>query len=115
MMLSEMNQTFNFHDSFIDSIQFNKQQSEVILEIDFCNWMQRDYKDGEPETSKVQFTFSDVKAFEGPAGIFDEMTILETELRSGNKFVFKLSDLMSHNYCEIQIVAKKVNYIDLET
>ncbi len=110
MTLSELNQSFNFHDSFIDSIQFAKQRNEVFLTIDFCNWMQKGYKAGEPETSEIQFVFSDVQDFEGPAGDFDEMTILKTELHPGNKFIFKLSDLISHIYYEVQITAGKVNY-----
>lgn len=110
MTLSELNRKFNFHDSFIDSIHFEKLQDEVTLKIELCNWMQRDYHEGEPETSEVQFVFSGIKNCEGPSGEFEEMTILKTEYLPDNKFVFMLSDLSSYEYYEFIIVAEEVNY-----
>lgn len=110
MTLSELNKKFNFHDSFIDSIHFEKIQNEVILKIELCNWMQKDYREGEPETSEVQFVFSGIKDCEGPTGDFDEMTILKTEYLPKNKFIFKLSDLNSHEYYELILVAEEVSF-----
>ena len=110
MTLSELNRKFNFHDSFIDFIHFDKFQHEVTLKIELCNWMQRDYREGEPETSEVQFVFSGVKDCEGPIGDFDEMTVLKTQFLPEDKFVFMLSDLSSHEYYEFIIAAEAVNY-----
>lgn len=51
MTLSELNKKFNYHDSFIDSIHYEKHQNEVTLKIELCNWLQKDCLEGEPETS----------------------------------------------------------------
>ena len=109
MTLSELNKKYNFHDRFIDSIHYEKLRSEVTLKIELCNWMQRDYREGEPETSEVQFVFSGIKDWEGPSGDFSEMTVLKTELLSENQFAFMLSDLCSHEYHELIIAAEEVN------
>lgn len=39
---------YDFNDSLLEGVSYDKDNSKVFLEIDFCNWKQTWYRESEP-------------------------------------------------------------------
>lgn len=63
MKISELLQRYDFHDSLIESINFDKNNSRVSILIFLCNWLQKDYTDNQPENIRIQLVFHNVTCF----------------------------------------------------
>lgn len=61
MTISAFIQTYNLHDSLLESITVDKDEKTVRLGIDFCYWQQGDYDDRLPETGLAHVHFFDVE------------------------------------------------------
>ncbi len=51
---------YDFHDSLLENLFYNRETKELNLIIDFCNWKQSWYHDNEPETSIISLVFTNV-------------------------------------------------------
>jgi hypothetical protein len=49
MKLKELTEKYCFHDSLLESIEYDKWAKTATFEIDFCNWAQDDYIDITPK------------------------------------------------------------------
>ena len=77
MTLKEMVEKYYFHDSSIDSVEFDPETREVTLLIDFCNWMQEDYSSDKEENIVLKLVFSNVSRISGEKPLFDLIGILD--------------------------------------
>lgn len=77
MKISEFKDQYDLHDSLVEKI--DNSNGKVILDIDFCNWRQKDYKETDDEMKKIRLCFQNVKdyALDGSSGEVDSDTILE--------------------------------------
>ena len=64
MTISEFIKKYNLHDSLIESIDYDKNNCSVRINIDFCYWQQEYYTDDMQETGEIQIIFSKVSKFE---------------------------------------------------
>jgi len=51
---------YDFHDSLLESVIYEKEKNCVVLGIDFCNWRQVWYDENEDETLLISLIFKDV-------------------------------------------------------
>lgn len=51
---------YNFHDSFIQHIEYFSSKKKLIINIELCNWCQSFYTEGEPEIKKGKLIFLNV-------------------------------------------------------
>ncbi len=52
-----------FHDSLIEKIESDGESNLVTLSINFCNWMQDDYRPDQPEMVDMKVVFHNVQHF----------------------------------------------------
>lgn len=64
MQLSEFFKKYNFHDSVLEAIAYLPERKQLILEIDFCYWMQDDWTNCGEETGILYLTLKNVSSFE---------------------------------------------------
>ena len=60
-----------FHDSLIEKIESDSEGNVVKLSINFCNWMQDDYKADQPQTVVMTVVFHNVQHFVFEQGEID--------------------------------------------
>lgn len=61
MLVTELVRKINFHDSCINKLIYT--EKTVVLNIDLCMWMQKEYQDGEPELKEVTLKFLNVAKY----------------------------------------------------
>ena len=109
MKISEFVNNFNLHDSYIESVEYNKEKREVQLIVHFAFWMQKDYIEGTPETGLIKVLFQNVNKYScdngDPTGSF--VGILRSEIRDDN-FVLKLLDDETVECFEMVIISDEV-------
>jgi hypothetical protein len=87
MKITELVKKYYFHDSGIAKVEFDPEAQEAILLIDFCNWMQKDYSDGEEENIVLKLLFSDVSRISGEKPLLDVNDILSCEVAEDGRAV----------------------------
>lgn len=111
MTIKELFENYEFHDSLINKIEFNKEKRTLSMNIELCNYEQRNYKESDDETSIVDFIFEGCDTYNDLVGELDAYSILETVLNSDNQITFNVMDDFSNEYYELHISAKKVEVI----
>lgn len=109
MKLKEFEDRYFFHDSFIESMNYDKDKASLTLIINFAFWMQNDFVKGDEENGLLEVTFHNVKSYEckdgDPTGDF--VGILTTDVDQ-DTFVFNLLDDASSNFMKLRITATSV-------
>ncbi len=114
MKLSELLETYYFHDSSIEEIQYNQEKHQVILKIELCAWMQDWYSEEEPEIENIHLIFenvifSDLPSFEQSE--YDEIANIDLlEEKNGIEGI-KICINAGFRYPTITIFAKEVNVV----
>lgn len=91
MNIPEFLKRYSFHDSCIDEVSFDEEKKELLFLIDFCFYMQDDYKEGDPDVGMVEVHFFDVEDFDGDIGKFDSFWIILRILDEGERLRFCLT------------------------
>jgi len=73
---------YDFHDSLLENISFDEKTKKLRLDIDFCNWKQKNYVDGDAETYMIALVFER----------FFSATIPEIKLNSDQIVGFNVTD-----------------------
>jgi len=60
MKIKELAEKYCFHDSLLESIEYDEQKKTATFNVDFCNWAQENYTDDAPETAMIQLCFKGV-------------------------------------------------------
>ncbi|MBN2909203.1 hypothetical protein JQC72_06660 [Polycladomyces sp. WAk] len=62
-MKLEMLRNINLHDSLMESIHFIEDKKELRINLELCNWKQKNYKEGEAELVSKILIFKDVEEY----------------------------------------------------
>ena len=120
MTLQELDKKYYFHDSSIISINYDKEKNIVEMLIDFCFWMQEDFKEGEPENGEAKLIFRQAHNYDGPLGELNSNSILRTFVKENNQFLLCMSDdnftngNYTSDYYEIKFNAECAEFIPLK-
>ena len=74
---------YDFHDSLLERISYDEDNSKVFLEIDFCNWKQTWYSESDEETLMISLVFGNASGVIIPVFELNSDEIIEFELLSG--------------------------------
>lgn len=108
MTIMKVFESYDFHDSILESAVFIEKENRVILEIDFCNWMQKDFITDMPETEIVQIIFEGVTFFRMDAERINSDSILAVEVGEENSVCFKMFNDMTEKYYTLFLTASSV-------
>ena len=61
MLVSELLNKYNFHDSNV--VELLHDQQDLIFKLDFCNWEQKDYVEGDEDIKEMYLKFKNIKNF----------------------------------------------------
>lgn len=61
----------NFHDSTVTSVKYDPKTFTLVISIDFCNWAQTFYTEGEPEVITLHLYFYRAFIDMDPGIVFD--------------------------------------------
>lgn len=111
MTLTELDDKYYFHDSSLEAISFDQNHNSLEIVIDFCFWMQPDFKEGMPETGMIQLIFTDVQEFKGEPGSYNDLTILDIIVSENNKLTFQTIDEDNKDYMELTVIAESVEFV----
>ena len=112
MTLTDFYNKYNLHDSFIESLRYNKELQTLVLDITFSCCMQQSNKKGKPENGVIKVVFNGVNNYlckGNPTGAF--VGILGAEMKDDD-LIIKLLDDESNKYFEITVQADSVDVID---
>ena len=102
MTIQELQNQYNLHDSCIKRIDYSEDEKILVFQIDFCNWDQEWYKEGDPEFVELSLTFKGIEEYNGPVGDIDYYSIGNDEVIDGKYFMF-IQDDIRDNYYEIYL------------
>ena len=102
MKINELLSKYTFHDSLLENILYENENSKLILTIDFCFWMQNDYDESQPETGPIKLIFNNIENYNGLIGDIDSYSILDTSYNN-DVLTISLLDDFHDEYHEITI------------
>ncbi len=111
MTLTELVNKYYFHDSTLEAIRFDQNRNSLVMEIDFCFWMQTDYVKTSPETGMIQLIFNGVQDFIGEPCCYNDLTILDIIVSEHNKLTFQIIDEDNKEYMELTVIAETVEFV----
>ena len=103
---------YDFHDSLLESIDYDTTKNRLKLSIDFCNWKQADYKTGDLETEMVELIFENVHRAIIPEFVLDSDEIIGFKLLTDNEIsivVFNAVECLTNsiNICAESVILKR--------
>ena len=107
MKINELVSRSTFHDSLLENILYENENSKLILTIDFCFWMQNDYDESQPETGYIKLLFNNIENYDGLVGDIDSYSILKTSY-DNDVLTISLLDDFHDEYHEITIHSQNV-------
>ncbi len=98
MTIQELTNKYYFHDSMITNVNYSENEQKLEISIDFCNWAQEWYKQGEPEMLKLKLTFDGIKEYAGITGDIDYFSILDADIKDSKYHLFIEDDFHQEFY-----------------
>ncbi len=100
-------ENYNLHGSLLENIEYDSERQTVKLTVEFCCWLQDNYKEGTSETGIIEINFINVSNFEySPYKInSDEFTNVILEDKT---IKFTLFNDIEDNYKNIYITCNEV-------
>lgn len=111
MNLKDFYNNYEFHDSLLNKIDFNKENGILTMNIELCNYEQKNYKETDDETSIIDVVFKECKSYDGLVGELDSYSILETVLNNDDQITFNVMDDFNDDYYELHIQADSVEVL----
>ena len=109
MKTNEFVNNYIMHDSLIESIRTESDNTTVIMIINFAFWMQKGYKETDPETGLLKVTFHNVSEFVCPDDLpLNETSILKTSVENERVRFAVLND-MTDDYYDLYIKATDID------
>lgn len=107
MTIQNLIEEYYLHDSLITKITY--ENNTVKIELEFCYWLQKDYKEGEKETGMLEIAFFNVSHFDygDVIGEIDYFSILETKHENDILYIDILDDF-NDEYYTISLQANEV-------
>ena len=111
--LSELD-LYDFHDSLLECIDYDRKNNKINIKIDFCCWRQTQYKENDDETSVILLCFENVLYANIPDIRLNSDEIIEFSLLENNTLlkIVAFNDINGISY-EIIIKADIVKIIKL--
>lgn len=115
MTISELTETYYFHDSAIAEITHDDRLHQLVITIEFCFWAQEAFKEGMPETGLIKLVFHEVEDFDcdGLPGEIDYFSILDASA-DNNKLTLSILDDFHNSFYELYVVSPAVDFIVIE-
>lgn len=111
MTTQEFISKYDFHDSLIDEVTFDRENNKVILHADFAYWMQEWYIENMPETDKLIVVFNGVDNFVCPNDVsWEQISIIQASL-DGDSIKYVLMNDITDDYLEIIIKCESVTIV----
>ena len=108
MNAKEFVERFIMHDCLIDAMSVDDGNATVTMTIDFAFWMQKGYRDGDPETGLLAVTFRNVTKLECPDELpFGDISILRVTEEEGS-LRFAIMNDMTDDYYDLLIKAESI-------
>ena len=108
MTTFEFVKKYILHDSLIDDIEINDCEKTIAIKFDFAFWMQKWYKEFQPETGIIRVIFENVMDYSIPNNVdWSEISILEAQNESDYLKLALLND-MTDEYLEIIIKCENI-------
>ena len=102
---------YDFHDSLLEKISYDKDNNKIFLEIDFCNWKQSRYTKTEEETILISVVFENVLDVVIPTFKPNSDEIIKFELFSENGIRIVVFNDIDNSCYELIIFAETVKII----
>ncbi len=100
---------YNFHDSLIDDISFDKTSDKVMMQVDFAYWMQDWYTEDLAETDALTICFNGVSQFVCPDDVpWEQISIIQASIED-NAIKFALTNDITDVYLDIIIKCKSIS------
>lgn len=105
---------YDFHDSLLESINYDRKKNKINLEVDFCCWKQAKYKENDDETAMIVLCFENVLYANIPDVTLNSDEIIEFSLFENNTLlkIVAFNDIDNASY-EIIIKADIVKMVKL--
>ena len=126
MNIKEFAEKYYLHDSSIEKIEYNYENQELKLKIEFCFWQQIDYNKNEPSNGLILVTFQSVSNFEYDENISDKIfadehdnEILDAKVLKNDTLILNIRETTNYNpleeiFYQLKITAKNVEVDELE-
>ena len=105
MSISELFENYYFHDSSFLNMEYSPESKLLKLYCQFCDFMQKDYRDCEPTNSEILILFRNA-SFSGE--FFQESEILTQKLTDNHTICFFLADETHSDFSEFSVSADDV-------
>lgn len=105
---------YDFHDSLLESINYDNKNNKINIEVDFCCWKQANYKENDDETEIIVLCFENVLYASIPDVTLNSDEIIEFSLFEDNTLmkIVAFNDIANTAY-EIIIKADTVKIVKL--
>ena len=105
---------YDFHDSLLESINYDRRNNKIDIEVDFCCWKQSQYRENDDETAIIVLCFENVLYANIPDVTLNSDEIIEFSLSENNTLlkIVAFNDIDNVSY-EIIIKADIVKIIKL--
>ncbi len=116
--IQELNKTYTFHDSQVDSITYDATTKTLTLVLDFCFWAQIGYDPKTPKTGLLKVVFEGVEEYDGIQGSekSNVWAVQDGDIKE-DKYHFCIEDISEDvsnpSYHDIYISANGVEVEDL--
>ena len=98
MEIIELFDTYNFHDSLLESAEYLPEEKKLVLDIDFCLWQQDDYCSDMPETENISLIFRDVLWLGMPKYVMNSDQIIDVKVCGDRAEITVFNDLSGEDY-----------------
>lgn len=105
---------YDFHDSLLESINYDRKNNKINIEVDFCCWKQAKYKENDDETAMIILCFENVLYANIPDVTLNSDEIIEFSLFENDTLlkIVAFNDIGNASY-EIIIRADTVKFVKL--
>lgn len=107
MNLIQFDQNYYFHDSVFEKSEFDAQTNTFTISCRFCNFMQKYYRNGQPENSDILLIFQNA---DFSCHVF-ECEVLTQKLLDDRTICFFLVDEYHADFFELRISADSVQLV----
>lgn len=91
---------YDFHDSLLESINYDRTNNKINIEVDFCCWKQTQYKENDDETAIIALCFENVLYANIPDVALNSDEIIEFSLFENNTLlkIVAFNDIANASY-----------------
>lgn len=110
MTIQELDEKYYFHDSMITNISYLVSDFKLIITMEFCNWAQNWYIEGDPELVEFKLIFNGIETYDGIVGDVDYYSILDGEVKNEKYHLF-IEDDFHHAFYEYYLEPTSVDVV----